>query len=64
MTYGEQIREARRAKSWSQEELARRLDVSSQSVYGWERQGRIPRLIVRKALYRLLGVEWPADAKA
>ena len=63
MTYGEQIRAARTAKGWSQNELARRLDVSPQAVYGWERNGRIPRRIVRIAIHRLLGVEWPADAK-
>jgi len=62
--YGQAIREAREAKGWSQNELARRLSVSPQSVYNWEKKGRLPRSIVRKALRRMLGVRWLDDTKA
>lgn len=36
MSFGENIARLRARKNWSQEELARALDVSRQSVSKWE----------------------------
>ncbi|MCR5740914.1 MAG: helix-turn-helix domain-containing protein [Gammaproteobacteria bacterium] len=36
MSTGEKIYKLRRAKGWSQEELAYKLEVSRQTVYKWE----------------------------
>ena len=42
MTIGEKIARARRAKGWTQEELADRLGVTRQSVSKWESDAALP----------------------
>ena len=58
---GQRIRTRRKGKGWSQEKLARRLDVSTSSVQNWER-GHVTTIRGpnRQALATLLGGE-PGD---
>lgn len=56
MTYGERIRSARKARGWTQRELAERLGVARASVGEWERCETRPRAELRKALDRVTGV--------
>ena len=44
MSLGENIARLRARKNWSQEELARALDVSRQSVSKWETNASVPDL--------------------
>jgi transcriptional regulator with XRE-family HTH domain len=39
---GDQVRKARKAKGWSQAELARRASVSPRTIWNWEHTGPIP----------------------
>jgi transcriptional regulator with XRE-family HTH domain len=40
---GEQIREARERRGWTQERLAREVDVSVRAVGNWERGANVPK---------------------
>lgn len=54
MTLGEQIVEARKAKQWSQEELARKVGVTKQAVIWWEADENVPRKDKLKRLEAIL----------
>ena len=56
MTLAERIIELRKAKGWSQEELAEYLDVSRQSVSKWEIGNSIPDINRILAMSELFGV--------
>ena len=60
MTWGEQLAEARRARGFTQEELAERLGVSRQAVAKWERNAARPGPANARALRDLLGEDFPA----
>ena len=60
MTWGEQLTEARRARGFTQEELAERLGVSRQAVAKWERNAARPGPANARALRDLLGEDFPA----
>lgn len=60
MTWGEQLTEARRARGFTQEELAERLGVSRQAVAKWERDAARPGPANARALRDLLGEDFPA----
>lgn len=49
----EKVRELRRGKGWSQEDLARELDVSLSTVQRWEKQGGKPTRLARRELAKL-----------
>ena len=59
MTWGEQLAEARRARGFTQEELAERLGVSRQAVAKWERDAARPGPANARALRDLLGEDFP-----
>ena len=59
MTWGEQLAEARRARGFTQEELAERLGVSRQAVAKWERDAARPSPANARALRDLLGGDFP-----
>jgi len=54
-TIGQAIREKRRAKGWSQAELARRSSLSSSTIYRLERGLRQPRSTTLCALFTAFG---------
>ena len=60
MTWGEQLAAARRARGFTQEELAERLGVSRQAVAKWERDDAHPGPANARALRELLGEDFPA----
>ena len=60
MTWGEQPAAARRARGFTQEELAERLGVSRQAVAKWERNAARPGPANARALRDLLGEDFPA----
>lgn len=54
--YQSRLRYYREKKGWSQEELARRLDVSRQTVVNIERGISQPKVLLAIAIGALLGV--------
>lgn len=54
MTLGEQIKQAREEKNYSQEELASKLDVSRQAISKWENDTSVPKGINREMLNQVL----------
>ena len=60
MTWGEQLAAVRRARGFTQEELAERLGVSRQAVAKWERDAARPGPANARALRDLLGEDFPA----
>ncbi len=56
MTLGEQIKQARENKNYSQEELATKLEVSRQAISKWENDTAIPNGINRGMLNQILGL--------
>ena len=56
MTFGEKLQALRKARGWSQEELAEQLGVSRQAVSKWETDAGLPdleRLIALSRLYHI-----------
>ena len=51
------LRLLRLSRGWSQEDLARRLDVSLSTVHRWETKGARPTRLGRSALERLFRKE-------
>ena len=49
----ERVKELRRRKGWTQEDLAREIGVSLSTVQRWERQGGKPTRLARRALKNL-----------
>ncbi len=66
MTLGEQIKEARERKNYSQEELAEMCGVSRQAVSKWENNNSVPQGTNRDILKETLGIEieFPREEKA
>ena len=50
----ETVKEIRRKKGWTQEDLARQLDVSLSTVQRWEKQGGQPTRLARRELNNLI----------
>ena len=63
MTLGEQIKEARENKNYSQEELAELCGVSRQAVSKWENDISVPQGVNRETLNEVLGIEFPWEEK-
>lgn len=59
MTLGEQIKQARERRNFSQEDLAEQLGVSRQAVSKWENDSSIPQGINRESLSQLLNLSIP-----
>jgi transcriptional regulator with XRE-family HTH domain len=59
-TFGENLREARRAAGLSQEELAKRAGIDRPTISGYEHGKREPNMSTLVKLARALGV--PAEA--
>lgn len=58
MTTGQRIRAARKKAGLTQEELARKLDISYQSVGQWEREERNPKIENLVEIATALGIDW------
>ena len=56
MTFGEKLKEARKAAGLSQEELAEKLSVSRSAVAKWETGSGMPDVSNLKAMAQLLSV--------
>ena len=56
MTFGEKLQALRKARSWSQEELATQINVSRQALSKWESGASMPDTENVVALSRLFGV--------
>ena len=56
MTFGEKLQALRKARSWSQEELATQINVSRQALSKWESGASVPDTEHVVALSRLFGV--------
>lgn len=56
MSIGEQIKQAREEKNYSQEELAAKLDVSRQAISKWENDTAVPNGANREMLNQILGL--------
>ncbi len=56
----EKLRELRKKKGWTQEDLARKMNVSLSTVQRWEKKGGEPTRLARRELqrfFRKVGVE-------
>ena len=49
----EKVKELRKKKGWSQEDLAREIDVSLSAVQRWEKKGGKPTRLARRELRKL-----------
>jgi len=49
----ERLKELRRKKGWTQEDMAREIDVSLSTVQRWEKKGGEPTRLARRELHRL-----------
>jgi len=58
----EKIKILRKNKGWAQEELARKIGVSSSTVQRWERKGANPTLLARRELKMLFEEAGIAEA--
>lgn len=56
MTIGEKLQTLRKARGWSQEELAQQINVSRQALSKWEQNASVPDTENVVALSRLFGV--------
>ena len=55
----EKLREVRKQKEWTQEDLAREINVSLSTVQRWEKRGGEPTRLARrelKKLFRKVGI--------
>jgi len=48
----ERVKELRKKRGWTQEDMAREIDVSLSTVQRWERQGGEPTRLARRELRR------------
>lgn len=53
MELKEKVRELRKKKGWTQEDLAREISVSLSTVQHWEKKGGKPTRLGRRELQRL-----------
>jgi transcriptional regulator with XRE-family HTH domain len=53
---GSEIRDARRAKGWTQNDLAAQLAVSMRTISRWESGASAPRFKERERLAQILGI--------
>jgi len=51
--FKEKVRALRKKRGWSQEDLAREIDVSLSTVQRWESKGANPTRLARRELKRL-----------
>jgi len=51
--FKEKVRALREKRGWSQEDLAREIDVSLSTVQRWEKKGSKPNRLARRELRRL-----------
>lgn len=58
---GSRLKLLRMSRGWSQEDLARRLDVSLSTVHRWETRGAKPTRLGRRALEQLFSDEGVAQ---
>jgi len=49
----EKVKELRKRKGWTQEDLAREIGVTLSTVQRWEKQGANPTRLARRELVRL-----------
>jgi transcriptional regulator with XRE-family HTH domain len=49
----EKLKELRRKKGWTQEDVARELYVSLSTIQCWEKKGGVPTRLARRELQRL-----------
>ena len=49
----EKVKELRKRKGWSQEDLAREIEVSLSAVQRWEKRGGNPTRLARRELQKL-----------
>ena len=49
----EKVKELRKKKGWTQEDLAREIDISLSTVQRWERTGGKPTRLARRAIKNL-----------
>ena len=49
----EKVRELRKRRGWSQEDLAREINVSLSTIQRWEKKGAKPTRLARRELNRL-----------
>ena len=52
--FKEKVKALREKRGWSQEDLAREIDVSLSTVQRWERKGANPTRLARRELKKLL----------
>lgn len=57
MSFGENVRSARRRLNWTQDELAAKLSCTKTAVCKWERNKSFPALPRLKVLSEILGIE-------
>lgn len=60
-SFSNALKEARKARGWTQEDLAKQMGVSQQSVQKWETGSTLPRPARRDALMRALGLQMERD---
>jgi len=53
LEFKEKVRELRKKRRWTQEDLAREIDVSLSTVQRWEGKGAKPTRLARRVLARL-----------
>ena len=51
----QRVKELRKKKGWTQEDLAREIDVSLSTVQRWESKGARPSRLARRELAKLFG---------
>jgi len=49
----EKLKELRKKKGWTQEDMARQINVSLSTVQRWEKKGGEPTRLARRELHRL-----------
>ena len=49
----DKLKELRKKKHWTQEDVAREIDVSLSTVQRWEKKGGEPTRLARRELHRL-----------
>ncbi|MBV9709747.1 MAG: helix-turn-helix transcriptional regulator, partial [Ktedonobacteraceae bacterium] len=53
--FHQQLKYEREQRGWSQQELAKKLDVDPKTVYRWESTSHLPQPLLRRRLCELFG---------